>query len=227
MTLFNLIAQSIKIPGHDPITGPLPAEKASEFSTLGGLITSSLNLFFLLCSFLTFFWLVWGVFQYIFAGGDKGALAKARGRITWAIVGLLFLAISFALAQYVERLVKPKLPSSITPAGSFYLVQPVHAAEIDIAKEYGFGHINTLAEGVALLTMPAFSLAATAVVFYLIIGGVKYLMAGGSKEAISSARQMITHSIIGFLLLMLLFIILQFIPQFFGLNFAVISGTPK
>jgi len=47
---------------------------------------------------------VWGAVQMILSGGDKEAIAKARARITWAIVGVALMALSyliFALLQYV------------------------------------------------------------------------------------------------------------------------------
>lgn len=89
---------------------------------------------------------------------------------------------------------------------------------IDLSKEFGFGNINSLAEGINRLTAPAFSIAAIAVVFYFIIGAFKFLTSGGDKGAVESARNMITHAIIGFLLLMAMFLILKFIPEYFGLT---------
>jgi hypothetical protein len=40
----------------------------------------------------------------ILSGGDKEAIAKARSKITWAIVGVALLALSyliFALLEYI------------------------------------------------------------------------------------------------------------------------------
>lgn len=102
-----------------------------------------------------------------------------------------------------------------------YKLVPVSAqiiSPVPLEQAYGFGWINSLAEGTQLLINPAFALAATAVTVYFIIGGLRFLLSGGDKNAIDGARKMITHAIIGFVLLMLSFIVLQFIFQFFGLE---------
>lgn len=47
---------------------------------------------------------VWGAIQMILSGGDKEAIAKARSKITWAIIGVVLMALSFlifALLQYI------------------------------------------------------------------------------------------------------------------------------
>lgn len=95
---------------------------------------------------------------------------------------------------------------------------------VPLSQAYGFGWINSLAEGTNLLVGPAFAIAALAVTVYFIIGGLRFLLSGGDKDSIAKARGMITHAVIGFILLMLTFIILQFIPEFFDLKgFAIIK----
>lgn len=88
---------------------------------------------------------------------------------------------------------------------------------IDLSKSYGFGDVQSLAEGLSRLTQPAFNLAAIAVLIYLLIGALKYLTSSGDKNALSEAQNMITHAIIGFVLLVLLFLIMKFIPEALGL----------
>lgn len=99
-------------------------------------------------------------------------------------------------------------------------MKEVYAA-VDIGREFGFGDIQTLGEGVTRLVAPAFSLATASVVIYFLIGAFKYLTSGGDKEATSSARAIITHAIIGFVILMFAFLILQYIPQVFNLGFSL------
>lgn len=87
---------------------------------------------------------------------------------------------------------------------------------VDLGQNFGFGWITTLGQGFSLLVMPAFELAGVAVIIYLLIGGIKYMTSGGDKNAVAAAQQMITHAIIGFILLVLLFVIVQYVPEFFG-----------
>lgn len=90
-------------------------------------------------------------------------------------------------------------------------------AQVDISKEFGFGNIGSLGEGTNRLIGPIFSLATFLVILYFLLGGLKYIRAGGSKEEVEAAKQMIIHAIIGFMLLMFAFFVLQFLPQFFNL----------
>lgn len=97
-----------------------------------------------------------------------------------------------------------------------HLIQPVYAA--DLTSQYAFGGIRTLSQGVGLLMGPAFTIATIAVFFYFVIGAFRWLMSGGDKNAIQGAQNMITHAIIGFVILMMIFVIVQFVFQVFGIK---------
>lgn len=84
-------------------------------------------------------------------------------------------------------------------------------AEVPIGDKFGFGNIKSLGEGTSRLVAPAFSLATFLIILYFLFGAFKYLKAGGSKEEVEGARQMITHAIVGFIILMFTFLILQFL----------------
>lgn len=99
-------------------------------------------------------------------------------------------------------------------------------AEVDIGKSFGFGpNITSLGKGTALLVNPVFSFATFAVIIYFLLGAFKYLKAGGNKEDVESAKQMIIHAIIGFMVLMFAFLILQFVlgNLFKGVEFQIIK----
>jgi hypothetical protein len=79
-------------------------------ATLGSVITTFGQLALYVGGFLMFFWAAWGVFDYIRAEGNKEALAKARKRIQWAIVGFIILLLSFFLSDFVKTVLNPGLP---------------------------------------------------------------------------------------------------------------------
>ncbi|MBI4066790.1 hypothetical protein HY407_00250, partial [Candidatus Gottesmanbacteria bacterium] len=89
-----------------------------------------------------------------------------------------------------------------------YTLYPIHAA-VDIGQKFGFGDIQSLGEGTSKLVTPFFSIAAVLVVIYFLLGAFKYLKSAGNKEEVEGARQMITHSMIGFIILIFAFFILQ------------------
>ncbi|MBI4040142.1 hypothetical protein HY389_02200 [Candidatus Daviesbacteria bacterium] len=94
------------------------------------------------------------------------------------------------------------------------LVTKAHAA--NLSTEFGFGGIGSLGEGLTTLAPVVFTIAGLVLVINLVVGAVQYLTSGGNKEAVASAQNRITHTIIGFVLFILLFLVLRFIPEFFG-----------
>lgn len=90
---------------------------------------------------------------------------------------------------------------------------------VNIGEKFGFGDITSLGDATSKLVMPIFSIAAAAVVIYFLWGAFKFLTSGGNKEEVAGARQMIIHAIIGFIILMFAFLILQFLmSSLFGIT---------
>ncbi|MBI2338244.1 hypothetical protein HYU95_03620 [Candidatus Daviesbacteria bacterium] len=101
---------------------------------------------------------------------------------------------------------------------------PAYAACVDpagvkIGECFGFGDFTSFGGVVSKLVPAAFSIAAAAVVLYFLWGAFNYLKSGGNKEEVAGARQIITHSIIGFIILIFAFLILQFLlSSLFGIT---------
>lgn len=93
----------LNFPGGEAVPNPVP-----QFGNLASLISLFLNIAFFAAVFLTFYFLIWGAFQYIMAKGDKESLAKARARITWAIVGLLVVLMAYFVAKYAAQIFPPQ-----------------------------------------------------------------------------------------------------------------------
>ena len=100
------------------------------------------------------------------------------------------------------------------------LTSPTPAyAEVKIGEKFGFGNITSLGQATSLLVTPIFSLVAAAVVLYFLWGAFKYLISKGEKEAVAEARGILIHSIIGFIILLFAFLILQFLlSSLFGIS---------
>jgi hypothetical protein len=112
-TSFNLKGSLDSIFASSPIKPG--ANLLIKGNSIGEVVTGFLNVFFLIAGFLLFIWLAWGVFQYIFAGGDKNKLAQARGRITWAFIGFIIIVASFALGRYAQEILKPREDQTVQP----------------------------------------------------------------------------------------------------------------
>lgn len=105
---------ALTLPGGQSIPNPT-GFKSADFTDLGSIISSFSNIVLFIAFFLAFFWSVWGIFQYIFAGGNKENLASARRRIIWALVGLAITAAAFAFSQYAKTLLPVRDTQIITP----------------------------------------------------------------------------------------------------------------
>lgn len=64
---------------------------------VGNLVSALLGLFGALFLVL----IIWGGVQYMTAGGDPGKIKKAKDTLVNAIVGMVIVALSYAIARYV------------------------------------------------------------------------------------------------------------------------------
>lgn len=79
---------------------------ATNFQTDTFVLANAINEFakvaIYIGAFLMFFWMAWGIFDYIRAEGNKEALAKARKRIQWAVAGFVILMVSFFVSDVLK-----------------------------------------------------------------------------------------------------------------------------
>lgn len=99
---------AIKLPGGNEVISP-PELQTKGFTNLASFISPLLNIAFYIAVFLAFYFLVWGGFQYITAGGKKEELAKARSRISWALIGLIVIFLAFFIAKFAAEIFTPKI----------------------------------------------------------------------------------------------------------------------
>lgn len=86
--------QNFAIPGG---TTPddSPGQFASTIATLWQTIIIVGGLAFIL-------YFLWGGLQWIMAGGDKGKIDEARGKLTQGLIGLALLAASYVIVKFLE-----------------------------------------------------------------------------------------------------------------------------
>lgn len=81
-----------------PEVAPLGSGEQGINSFLSNLI----GLFFAAAALAFIIMFVWGAVQMILSGGDKEAISKARSRITWAIVGIVLMSLSYFIFQLIQ-----------------------------------------------------------------------------------------------------------------------------
>lgn len=96
---------TLTLPGQaSPIPTPLGlGSKGIAFNNLSDFVNTAFNVIIYVCVFLAFYYLVWGAYQYILADGKKENLAKARARITWALIGLIIMLLAYFIARYATE----------------------------------------------------------------------------------------------------------------------------
>ncbi len=70
---------------------------------------------------------------------------------------------------------------------------------------------------IRVLDMVFFFLGAV-VVIYLIFGALKFVTSGGDPKAVTSAKNTMTYAILGLIIILLSFLVLNFIGNFLGLE---------
>lgn len=98
---------------------------------------------------------------------------------------------------------------------------------IEIPNEVGFlknkvgrAGLESLVSNIIRLI---FLIAAIAVLFFFLYGGLKWIFSGGDKQQLDAAKNMITAAVIGFAIVALTYIIMRVIETFFGIE---IVGPP-
>lgn len=108
----KFITDTSPIPGLQDIyqanTNRLP-----QFKNLSDILSGLLNIAFYAAVFAAFYFLVWGALAYIMAQGQKEDLAKARARITWALVGLMVILLAYFIARFVAEILGPNITGGI------------------------------------------------------------------------------------------------------------------
>lgn len=118
--MITLVA--LKLPGSTGNVGD-PYNTLGNIGSLGGFLggTSTnyglYDIILWISMVLMFSWMIWGVFQYLFAGGDKEGLAKAKSRITWAIVGFVIIVLAYTIQKYAKEIF-PSQPINVTPVST-------------------------------------------------------------------------------------------------------------
>ena len=85
----------------------IPGFKWSNVFTAGDFISTVFNVVLFIAVFLAFYWIIWGAFQYIVAQGKKEDLAKARAKITWAVIGLIVVFLAYTIARLASEIFPP------------------------------------------------------------------------------------------------------------------------
>lgn len=95
----------------DVTTGEGVARLSCIWIVLGNVINASL----VLAGVIAVFLIVYSGVQYITSGGDKEKVDHARKRLTYAIIGLIFIFMSFFFLSLISQFTGVGLDQLTTP----------------------------------------------------------------------------------------------------------------
>lgn len=107
----HLLALSI---GGTPILAPpeIPTGGLPKAFDIG---SSLLTFVYLAIILMTLGYLIWGGVKWITSGGDKTKVDGARKTIIYALIGLIFIFLSFLIINVVTTIFGVTSPSSLQP----------------------------------------------------------------------------------------------------------------
>ena len=110
----------------------------------------------------------------------------------------------------------------------FFFTKPLLAAPPEESDEgpQGIGKIKIeelflpedINEVIGRLVQLAFAVAGIAFFFMLVLGGIRYITAGGDEKAAASARNTLTQAVIGLIIVVAAFLVTQLLFSLFGIE---------
>lgn len=83
---------------------PGPASGKDPMEAISYIIGLSFQIILIVAAIYAVLQIIFAGYSMISSGGDKHGLEQARGKIIWAIVGLIIVAASWGLIILVEKL---------------------------------------------------------------------------------------------------------------------------
>ena len=125
----------------------------------------------------------------------------------------------------MQTLIKKGIATTIAAAGSLALAAPAFAnTDINPCGNLGtFSGLcnissNNLGRMISNIITILFIVAALIALFFLIWGGIKWILSGGDKGKVETARSTIIAALIGLVITFLAFFLLTFVMGLFGIN---------
>lgn len=89
------------------IDAPAPLQPLVAQGGAGGLsvfLSNIVSLIYTVAAVVFLFMIIFSAFQWIISGGDKEAVSKARSRLTYAVIGVVLLALAFVFMNLLSQL---------------------------------------------------------------------------------------------------------------------------
>ncbi len=123
---------------------------------------------------------VLGAFGYITSSGDAGKLQKAKSTIVYALIGLIAVALSFAISNFF----------------------------VDVVNNAG--NENDLSDAIGNIIKSFIAIGGVVALGFIVFGGFQYMTSTGDATKIQKAKTTILYAVIGLVVAALAFTIVNF-----------------
>lgn len=82
-------------------SGNCPGGSASASVKIGDVIRKIINFFSVIVGAVSVIMVIWGGFKYVTSGGESNNVSSAKNTIIYALVGLIIVALSQFIVQFV------------------------------------------------------------------------------------------------------------------------------
>lgn len=102
----RLLAKSVS----DVIGGITPPPQIQSLTSQGGaggisfFLSRIIELIYTASAVIFVFMVLWSALQWIMSGGDKEKVGAAQKRLTYAIIGIVFLAVAFVIIRVIGEI---------------------------------------------------------------------------------------------------------------------------
>lgn len=135
--------------------------------------------------------------RMIIAQGDPKAISEAKSTIFYAIVGFVISIFAYVIVSAVEFFVGVKDQNG----GSDFFYNPIQSPSL-------VSFVDRTITGFL-------GLVGTIAILYIIIGGFRYMTAGGNEEQAKKGRNSLTWAVVGLISVILSYTIIQVLRQTF------------
>lgn len=94
--------------GNNEIKAPTGLPDPNKIN-VDQIIKNALSIFITAGVAISLIFVVWAGVRWITSGGDKQKLASARAQLTWAIIGLIIIFLSFFIINLISYVFNVKL----------------------------------------------------------------------------------------------------------------------
>jgi cytochrome bd-type quinol oxidase subunit 2 len=81
-------------------------------------LSNIINAALVLSGVVAVFLIIWSGFQYVTSSGDKEKVDNARKRLTYAIIGLVFIFLSFLIINFISQFTGIDINQITQPPGA-------------------------------------------------------------------------------------------------------------